>query len=395
MKKIIINFCIALQISYCGLAQNIGINNNNPQVALDITGAISLRPDSVLPLSAAVTTLDVTNRSFIKFSNNTSTSIPRFIGLSPGKPGQLLTLEFLGTYLIGILDRSLLSNGGRLLLNGDFFTSTHSLIQLVFTDYSWKEVSRNTNISSFQDTYTKVYNTEGSSTFTVPAGVTSLKVYLWGSAGGGGKGSSGIGGNGGFVSGNISVTPGEVLNVTVGNGGDTISAGATFIKRSSTYLAVAGAGGNGSSSGGKGGSTAGTVATLGTTVTGGIGQNATVSAGGSGGSAGTDGSTGQAGTALNGGTNNTSLTPKGDGYGGDGWFGGGGSGTYCTSFVVVCGQRKSAGGGGAGSNYAGGLSGTIVNGAFSLGNGSPYYTGCCNGGLGSGAGQPGRIVIEY
>ncbi len=395
MKKIIICCCFALQISYCGIAQNIGINNNNPQVALDISGAISLRPDSILPLSAAVTMLDVTNKSFIKFSNNTTSAVPRFIGLTPGKPGQLLTLEFLGTYLIGILDRSMLSNGGRLLLNGDFYTSTHSLLQLVFTDNSWKETSRNTNISSFQDTYTKVYNNEGSSTFTVPPGITLIKVYLWGAAGGGGGGGTGIGGIGGFISGSLEVTPGEVLNVTVGNGGDTISAGATFIKRNNTYLVVAGAGGNGSNSGGRGGSTAGIAPTLGSGVTGGTGQNATATLGGNGGSSGTNGTIGQAGSAYNGGDNGTTLTGKGDGYGGDGWFGGGGAGTYCTNFNLICFQRKAAGGGGAGSNHSGWLMGTIVNGIAALGSGSPYYVSCCNSGFGAGVGQPGRIVIEY
>jgi len=58
--------------------------------------------------------------------------------------------------------------------------------------------------------------------FTVPTAVTSLNAYVWGA---GGKGSMGAtdpaygGGGGGFTSGTISVTPGQVLEVVVGEAG--------------------------------------------------------------------------------------------------------------------------------------------------------------------------------
>jgi hypothetical protein len=54
-------------------------------------------------------------------------------------------------------------------------------------------------------------------TFTVPTGVTSLEFHLWGS--GGGVEQAGPGGGGGFTSGDLAVTAGQVLEVVVGEGG--------------------------------------------------------------------------------------------------------------------------------------------------------------------------------
>jgi hypothetical protein len=60
-------------------------------------------------------------------------------------------------------------------------------------------------------------------TFQVPAGITQLYVQLWGGGGGGGSNRCGSlgggGGSGGYVSATIAVVPGEVLQLTIGNGG--------------------------------------------------------------------------------------------------------------------------------------------------------------------------------
>ena len=52
--------------------------------------------------------------------------------------------------------------------------------------------------------------------YTVPVGTTSVTVTMWGAGGGG---NNNIGGPGAFVSGTLSVTPGETLRVIVGQGG--------------------------------------------------------------------------------------------------------------------------------------------------------------------------------
>jgi len=59
--------------------------------------------------------------------------------------------------------------------------------------------------------------------FTVPCGATSINIYAFGAGGGGGSGNSpaqpGHAGGGGFASGVLAVTPGQVLEVVVGEGG--------------------------------------------------------------------------------------------------------------------------------------------------------------------------------
>lgn len=56
------------------------------------------------------------------------------------------------------------------------------------------------------------------STFTVPAGVSKLRVRVVGGGGGGKIGGAG-GGGGGYAHGEFSVTPGDIYSVTVGDGG--------------------------------------------------------------------------------------------------------------------------------------------------------------------------------
>lgn len=63
-------------------------------------------------------------------------------------------------------------------------------------------------------------------TFTVPTGITAIRVRLWGAGGGGSGISTGAGGGGGgFAIGEFSVTPGTNHTVTVGAGGQTSTSG--------------------------------------------------------------------------------------------------------------------------------------------------------------------------
>lgn len=76
-----------------------------------------------------------------------------------------------------------------------------------------------------------IFDTAGSHTFTVPAGVTQITVELWGAGGGGGgswnhqtiwrrdTASGGGGGGGAHATEVIPVTPGETLDIVVGAGG--------------------------------------------------------------------------------------------------------------------------------------------------------------------------------
>jgi hypothetical protein len=67
------------------------------------------------------------------------------------------------------------------------------------------------------------FDTAGANSWTVPAGVTSAVIKLWGGGGGGGalgyaEGGGG-GGGGGYASKTLTVSGGSVLNFTVGSGG--------------------------------------------------------------------------------------------------------------------------------------------------------------------------------
>jgi hypothetical protein len=86
-----------------------------------------------------------------------------------------------------------------------------------------------------------------SGNFTVPAGVTILEVEMWGGGGGSGSGAPGNGGSGGggggYSHGFFSVTPGQVIPVTVGTGGAPTNAGTI-----SEFLTMAASGGAGGAS---------------------------------------------------------------------------------------------------------------------------------------------------
>lgn len=93
-----------------------------------------------------------------------------------------------------------------------------------------------------------------SGTFTVPAGCNQVRIVGWGAAGG--KGVMGMfgppsgneGGAGGFISGLLSTTPGEVFTVWVGQAGD-LATNATANQGQGSYLGTQARGGLGHSMG--------------------------------------------------------------------------------------------------------------------------------------------------
>ena len=80
--------------------------------------------------------------------------------------------------------------------------------QLVFQTVPLSASSFSSNVSY----------TGANQTFTVPAGVTTISVAMWGAGGGGGS-ASGRGGAGAFIQGTLTVTPGQVLTLIVGQSG--------------------------------------------------------------------------------------------------------------------------------------------------------------------------------
>jgi len=142
--------------------------------------------------------------------------------------------------------------------------------------------------------------TGGSQTWTVPAGVTSATFDLWGAEGGGNGSGSGTGGLGAEATGTLTVSPGDVLQVNVGQ------AGAIGTSDSSTASAFGGGGESGADAGGGGGATDVRVAASDGSYP--LGNRVFIAGGGGGGGAAAEG-TGGSGPTANGGNADSNGEP--------------------------------------------------------------------------------------
>lgn len=215
-------------------------------------------------------------------------------------------------------------------------------------------------------------NFSSSSTFNVPAGVTSLDIEVIGAGGAGGGNGGGGGGGGGYAKGTYAVTPGQVLTVTVGvagggSGGGTSSVGAMI-----------------SATGGANGFTV---------------SNPTIGGGGSGGS-GTGGTINHTGGTGGGGY---WTYFGGGGGGGAGLVSNGGNGGNTIAWTGQCqtpGGAAGTGGGAPGGDggKGAGFTDPSCNVSNPSGNGLNYGAGGGGGngnGGGPGTGTGGYVTITY
>lgn len=234
------------------------------------------------------------------------------------------------------------------------------------------------------------FNTHGvGTTWTCPAGVTSVAVECWGGGAAGAPGGGG-GGGGGYASRNFGVTPGTAYAMWVGSGGQpntgtTSQAQASrsgqntwFGNPGTKYLANALAGAHGGSSpvaGSAEGGAGGTPVNATTGYTGGTGGRSPGGAGGGGGAAGFTGpgKPGSASPKLGSVGGGDYLT---GGPGGSGPGGGGGAGASVPGAAVPGTAPGGAGGGGYTKNTT-----------TSAGTKAVNYQGA--------AGAPGRIRLTY
>ncbi len=127
------------------------------------------------------------------------------------------------------------------------------------------------NMAVFQPT------TQG--VWTAPAGVSAVRLRIWGGGGAGGNGFGSAGGGGaggGYAEGYVGVTPGQSFNVLVGNGGAGSGAGGGTSSFGSVAAATGGAAGASGASGaaGLGASTVGAGSGLGLAIAGSTGGDA-------------------------------------------------------------------------------------------------------------------------
>ena len=176
-----------------------------------------------------------------------------------------------------------------------------------------------------------------SGNFTVPAGVTTVRAHVLGGGGGGGGGNASYaaagGGSGGYACGTFTVTPGEVVAVTVGAGGagggnpggsgGTSSFGALI--SASGGLGGAGAGASNCAGGAPGQGSGGAI-----NLYGGFGNDGNPSSGAGAGGAGGASAFGGGGRSASGG----SLAALAYGSGGGGCYGASGFGGAGASGLV-------------------------------------------------------------
>lgn len=192
-----------------------------------------------------------------------------------------------------------------------------------------------------------------SSTWAAPAGVTSIKVEVWG-AGAGGSNNANRGGGGGAFAGNntLTVTPGFTYAINVGVGGAPAgngqdssfgslvvakgAVGATGGSAAASTGTIKYDGGNGGSSTGTGG--AGGGGSAGSNNAGGTGGNSSSSWGGVGGAAGAGGGAGGNGGNSTGGGLNGAVPGGGGGENGASGpgSGSGGNGRVIITYVLPC-----------------------------------------------------------
>lgn len=190
------------------------------------------------------------------------------------------------------------------------------------------------------------FTVPGSHNYTVPTGITLLRVEAWGGGGGGSTNLNsnrrgGGGGGGAYASTIVTVVSGGIYSLVVGAGGAGSSSGGASSFNTNQVIAVGGSGATGNTStagaGGLAASSTGTIRFTGGNGANGDGNNGNFTGGGGGG-AGSNGNGGNAatstagtGTTMHGGNGGAGRTSGGSGNPGSN-FGGGGSGAWGTNF---------------------------------------------------------------
>ena len=223
----------------------------------------------------------------------------------------------------------------------------------------------------------QVFTSVGTTTWTVPVGVTSITAVCVGGGGGASGGSSGSdggtgGGGGGLSYGSTSVTAGDVLYIQVGAGGTG--------GRSHNYD-NAGSQGSAGTSGES--SYIKTVSHLGTSLLeGGGGGGGAFGYGASGGSGGTSTGTSRVGGGSGGSGGSNYFPNSGGGGAGAGGYGGNGGNGANGSASNLSGSSGTGGAGGGGANTK-----TFVTEVFNSGGGVGIGASGISGSGGSGSSQ--------
>jgi len=364
---------ILFAFAFSAQSQNVGINTSTPGSTLHIEGSFAAKYNSISSSSYTLLSTD----HFVQYSGNSNGTftLPAAIVGTGNFKGREYVIKNYSSYSLTVA-----ANGSELIDGSSSVTVVaFGFLHIISNGSSGSTTTWNV-IANTTSAFTKqIFTyTGGGQAFIVPPGVTSISVKLWGGGGGPGWGTGySPGGPGGYVSGTLTVTPGENLLINIGAGGTNYSYGGNYYfgggadggyyyagggggmtsiqTFSGTYLVICGGGGGAGEyynttlayGGGGGGSTGETGSSV-TTGAGGGSQTA----GGTGGTG--TGGNGSTGIQYYGGIGSTASPTYAGGGGGGGYYGGGGGGAGSNG-------TKKSGGGGGGSSYVGGLSGTVAN----------------------------------
>lgn len=222
----------AMQIEGNG---NVGMGITAPNTKLDINGALAVRSTLVNLTGGTAANpeiITVADRSYIRIGSSSSDLTQNVFSLSDGlQEGQMLIIEYANNdaNLATLFDMSLSNSNADLTSQAIVFGQSNvytRLIRLIWNGVDWLQEGVGLPAGKAIFTHTNTIQT-----WTVPPGVFTINIKMWGAGGGAKADTNSIifgvisnvfrssGGGGGYVSGTLAVTPGEALNIIVGSGG--------------------------------------------------------------------------------------------------------------------------------------------------------------------------------
>jgi hypothetical protein len=229
-------------------AQNVGIGTGTPGGRLQVNHRSGTQPgikivDSALNDAGVLMFQNVNFSKGMKLAGFTSTDFNngQFLDI---RSDSVITATFRGNGNVGIRnispDYPLDVNGninttGNILVNGTDGVAGQVLMKNSAGNMAWQYPEQFRNMASFVTT--------GSTTWTVPANITRIKVELWGGGAGGNQSLSG--GAGAYIMSVLTVSPAQVWNITVGDGGAINTNGnSTIFSRVASGITLTAGGGN-------------------------------------------------------------------------------------------------------------------------------------------------------
>ncbi len=236
-------------------AQNVGIGTTTPQVKLHVTDSISTLAEAIkVQGNSPYIGFYSLNNAYKGYLWDTGNGMQ--LGTSNASPvtisaGYNTSAHFLANGKVGI---GTASPTQKLDVNGNMNVTGDITVNNIAGQPNQVLMTNSTGNTFWGDMggYKKIASFTQNNTWTIPAGVTKVRIEAWGGGGGGASGGGGAGGTY-ILTQEIPVTAGDNITVTIGNSGaaastettNGIAGGQTSITGSfGSYFAKGGGGGS-------------------------------------------------------------------------------------------------------------------------------------------------------